>query len=705
MQRSPLMASFHRTRSVDPQDARMSDLLVDHALTLLLADEPEAALRWSAAALEHSPSTASALVVTSRLLEQMGRTRAAVDGFRLAVRRAIDAGNVPLAIAAIDELRAFGVDVGEHLDQVADAFSQEATPSHQLPPQPVVSEFGNIQPLSPFLTGPSLASKAAQILQAAKQHEDDTIVNPQPFIAPVPLFSALPKEALRELLGALEMTTVPAGHRVVHEGQEGNAAYFVARGELEVSRRAAEGDNKPRLVLARLGAGAFFGEMALLGHLPGAASVRATRPSILLVARRDSFEAIAAKYPEAAAEIAAHCRRHMVANLGWASPVVAGIPAQERAMLVERLQTRIVDKGDMLINEGEEAQGLHLIVSGEVAVFGRDRGERIVLATLTAGETIGEVELVLCRNANADAIATRPTATLFLPRQEFYSLVQDHPAILHGLYGIAVRRHTEMQLALDAGSVSVDDDWELKETMRTVRPSVPRLMGAPGAGSFDTARMASRAANPSSERPRAPTIVSPQSHGPAGALPTSYAPTSASLPPTPSMVPVRGGSLMQLTILPAAAVIAVAATFATTIALRSRSSDATGAATRLPASEATATPTATPTPTATATAPATAPADTTPMVIVNPLAPPPVAEPPSATVAHAKVKVPAAPRAKTRIVVAPELSAKSPADTAPPASSAIQAAASASSVPKPQREPAMATTAAGSKPDEFGGRE
>src|SRR3982074_1393508 len=97
MTRSPLIASLQPTRS-DPQDARMSDLLVDHALTLLLADEPEAALRWGAAALEHDPSTPGALVVTSRLLEQMGRTRAAIEGLRMAVRRAIDAGNVPLAV-------------------------------------------------------------------------------------------------------------------------------------------------------------------------------------------------------------------------------------------------------------------------------------------------------------------------------------------------------------------------------------------------------------------------------------------------------------------------------------------------------------------------------------------------------------------------------------------------------------------------------
>ena len=41
----------------------------------------------------------------------------------------------------------------------------------------------------------------------------------------------------------------------------------------------------------------------------------------------------------------------------------------------------------------------------------------MVLATLPAGETVGEVALVLRRKANADVIAVHPTVTLFLPRK------------------------------------------------------------------------------------------------------------------------------------------------------------------------------------------------------------------------------------------------------------------------------------------------
>jgi CRP-like cAMP-binding protein len=453
------MASNRPTRAVptDLPEAGATDLPLDHALSLLLADETENALRWGAAALESGPWTPSALVVTARLLDQMGRRRAAVEGLKLAVQQAIAEGNLPLATAAVGDLRALGADVAEPLDQVAAAFCEGSDRLRDSQTAPLLPQLGEFRPLSPFLTGPALASKAAQIVESVRRTEPGAGDEPPSRIAPLPLFSALGKEALHDLLAAFDTVTVPAGHAVIREGEEEAAAYIVARGELEVSRRSSDDSGKP-VVLARLGSGAFFGEMALLSQLPGAASVTATRPSILLVARRDALEEVVDRHPDVATELAAHCRRQSVANLGWASPVVVAIPPRERATLVEHFETRMFEAGDRLVEAGEEALGLHLIVSGEIGVVANEGGERLLLATLSAGETVGEVELVLCRTSVADAVAVRPTATLFLPRDEFFALVQDHPAILHGLYGIAVRRNAETNLALGAGSAAVPDE-------------------------------------------------------------------------------------------------------------------------------------------------------------------------------------------------------------------------------------------------------
>ncbi len=445
--------------------APTSENPIDRALTLLLADEVEAALRWSAAVVERDPSNPGAVVITCRLLKLMGRTEAAAQGFELAVRIAIDAGNLPLAIAAIGDLNALEANVEEHLDNVATAFCNGSPRLQEsASPPPPLPHFEGFEPLSSFLTGPALTSKATQILHAASKTYEEASGSELPLVAPIPLFSTLPREALRDLVAAFEMVTVPAGSVVMAEGEEGAEAYIVARGELSVSRKAHDNDDEdaPPIVLARLTSGALFGEMALLSRAPRAASVIATRPSILLLAKRDSLEEVAARRPVVGVELAAHCRRRMVANLGRTSPVLVSVPPQERAVLVERFETRIFEKGDKLVNAGEDAQGLHLVASGEVAVVLReDGGEGMVLATLYPGDTVGEVALVLRRKANADVTAVHPTVTLFLPREEFLQLITDHPAILHGLYMTAVRRDDETMQALDSAPAAVADDYVL----------------------------------------------------------------------------------------------------------------------------------------------------------------------------------------------------------------------------------------------------
>jgi cAMP-dependent protein kinase regulator len=455
------MTPMMRTAPPDLPGAPSVDSPLDRALALLLAGEREAALRWSAAVVQQDASVSSALILTCRLLAEAGRTEAAVEGFQLGVKRAIDTGNLPLAVAALGDLRSLSVDVSPLMDEIASAFcagSPRLADDVALPPPPLPHD-SSFQPLSSFLSGPALLSKATGIIHDASLEYEPLADSEPPLVSPLPLFSALEKEGLRALIGCFEMFTVPAGKAVISEGEEGAEAYIVARGELEVRRVTEEGRN---VTLARLNNGALFGEMALVSRAPRAASVIACRPSILLVARRDALESVAEKRPDVGIELAAHCRRRMVANLVRTSKVLLAVDPAERPALVERFETCVFEKGDKLIEEGKDTTGLHLIASGEVAVVGHEEGgESFVIATLPVGETVGEVALVLRRKANADVVAVHPTVTLHLPREEFLGLVRDHPAILAGLYLAAVERDEETSIVLGSSTTSVAEDFVL----------------------------------------------------------------------------------------------------------------------------------------------------------------------------------------------------------------------------------------------------
>jgi CRP-like cAMP-binding protein len=451
-----------------------NDSPVDRALALLLAGEREAALRWSAAEVERDASVPSALILTCRLLAELGRSEAAIEGLGVSVKRSIDAGNLPLAVAAVADLRSLGVPVDVHLDAIAEAFCKGSPrlAGEQPPPPPPIPSHVGFQPLSSYLAGPALLSKATAIIHQAHQYD---VEDSEPtLLSPVPLFSQIGKEGLRALISAFEMITVPAGQAVIREGEEGAEAYIVARGELEATRRPGEHDAKvdvgqhesdgmaaAPITLARLTNGALFGEMALLSRAPRGASVVACRPSILLVARRDALEEVAFVQPQVGVELAAHCRRRMVTNLLRTSPVLIAVDPQERPALVERFETRVFEKGDKLIEAGEETSGLHLIASGEVAVVGEDGGESFVISTLGAGEVVGEVALVLRRKANADVVAVHPTVTLHLPQQDFLALIRDHPAILVGLYTLAIARDEETSSVLATSTTNLADDYVL----------------------------------------------------------------------------------------------------------------------------------------------------------------------------------------------------------------------------------------------------
>lgn len=434
------------------------DSPADRALALSLGGELDPALRWAAALLKSEPAGPLGLVVTARLLSAAGRREVAIEGLEVAVARAIDMGNLPLALAACCDLETLGHDPAAHLDTIAKTFCKGSPRllSKGASPPELPRSAEAFQPLPAALSGKALLGKAQELIHEARQLlARDVAAEPnRPKVVPQPLFGALGRADLRAMLDVFEVKTVAAGTVLIEEGTPGAEAYIVARGELEVRRKTEHDDS---LLLARLGNGALFGEMALLSRAPRAASVVAARPSIILVARKDALDAIAARQPEVAQVFADHCRRRMVENLVRTSSILSAVKPNERPALVERFVTRTFEDGDVLINQGHASEGLHLIASGEVAVMHHDGDDTTLIAKLGVGEVVGEVALVLRRPSSADVIAGCPTVTLHLPRERFLELIKEHPAILGELYELAIKRDEETSSIVAQEAADADD--------------------------------------------------------------------------------------------------------------------------------------------------------------------------------------------------------------------------------------------------------
>jgi len=84
----------------------------------------------------------------------------------------------------------------------------------------------------------------------------------------------------------LQRQTLQAGDRIFKEGDEGNTAYVVQSGEIEIFRTV----NDKEVVLGHVGQGGIFGEMALIDSKPRMAGARASKGATIIVITRAMFE-------------------------------------------------------------------------------------------------------------------------------------------------------------------------------------------------------------------------------------------------------------------------------------------------------------------------------------------------------------------------------------------------------------------------------
>ena len=105
------------------------------------------------------------------------------------------------------------------------------------------------------------------------------------------IFHDLPQQEVETVEAQLRTLEFAEGDVIVHQGAPADKFFIIVDGEVEVTREA---DGKTRL-LATLGRGQFFGEIAILRDTPRIATVRAAKPTTLFAMERNSFRSVVAQ--------------------------------------------------------------------------------------------------------------------------------------------------------------------------------------------------------------------------------------------------------------------------------------------------------------------------------------------------------------------------------------------------------------------------
>ncbi len=126
------------------------------------------------------------------------------------------------------------------------------------------------------------------------------------------LFALLDAIGIHRFATIALIETLPADAVIVEQGEIGSAFYLIAHGEVAIL--VDSGGASPKEV-ARLGAGNFFGEIAVLTRQPRTATVQCTEPSTMIRFERKQVLEILEDYPKVKEVLGGVGRLRSEANL------------------------------------------------------------------------------------------------------------------------------------------------------------------------------------------------------------------------------------------------------------------------------------------------------------------------------------------------------------------------------------------------------
>ena len=261
----------------------------------------------------------------------------------------------------------------------------------------------------------------------------------------VPLFDDLSQEAFVELVNKLSYHRHVPGQLIIKEGDPGRSFFVIVEGKVRIFKALPDGKE---LNLARLGEGAFFGEMALLSGAPRTANVVAEEDTEILEVTDVVLRQLAQNHPQVVHSLKNFYRQRLLNNVMAISPLFRDFDPGERKAIVEKFKMRQAAPAEVLITEGKNSDGLYVVLHGAVNVTAKKDDKPVDLARLKEGEIFGEMSLLTRKPATATVTSPGNSILLKLPRESFQELVLTHPQILELVSDLTEKRKSATEAIL-----------------------------------------------------------------------------------------------------------------------------------------------------------------------------------------------------------------------------------------------------------------
>ncbi len=270
-----------------------------------------------------------------------------------------------------------------------------------------------------------------------------------------PLFSALSPTMLQWLIDKVEIVELPPGEILFREGDNGSRLYVIAEGSVDVLT-----EGPPPRILRQLHEGDIFGEVAIVTEQPRSATIEGSgdRPALLLAIDRPVLSDLIEAEESILTVLLRILRDRLLDRLLRTNPMFAPFSARERQSLSGRFLFLEVQAGADLVEQGQAADGLYILLSGQAEVLlGREQAGEELLSVVGPGDICGEMSLLTQEPAMATIRTICKSFILMLPTKVFRQLIMTHPQVLTVVAELAEKRKKRLEAVVE-GTLTYQTD-------------------------------------------------------------------------------------------------------------------------------------------------------------------------------------------------------------------------------------------------------
>ncbi len=260
----------------------------------------------------------------------------------------------------------------------------------------------------------------------------------------LPLVRSIDEQRWESLIPHISFSDMSQGDVLFSQGNKSEELFMVIDGEIQLC--LPNKDESTHFYLHSRCKGETAGDFAVVNGGTHLVSAVAAKKSKVARFPRVAFELLANIDPgilahvyDTAAELS---RRVMLAKVFI--DMFGDINTETMDALLDSTVIRHYTSGEVLIEEGDEADGLHIVVSGRLQVETlNSENNTVVLAEVRAPETVGELALMSDSVRTATVYAIRESTVAFLKKDMFDELIAKRPDMLMPLSKLVVQRHVE----------------------------------------------------------------------------------------------------------------------------------------------------------------------------------------------------------------------------------------------------------------------